>query len=418
MWDRLEFVSLKDMQDAMIKANIPGAGTIGWKIDLITLAIRHDFNYIIPTRRLVKPNASIPIAAIPVQPITFAAIPVQPVLAVFQGAHNPPSPQARREMPSPTGPQAVHALEKMQKLIEAERSAASDVPATRKRLSEPVAASQSLHSEDGMGVAGTLKQLYEAKWLQVFAPAQLTRGYMFPGTWTFEEIRLEIARMALESGCVFWKTDTGTTDSQDGYIHSMSFKCPHYPDPAYYTEKKGRKNPDDAAEPWRNETRNGLHVTGTKCGARFTINGKKSDVDGKFVWRISPLIRAKFSMEHSGHPEPYAKYLQKMVLSIQEKATITTMVNAGMASNQISAFLSENGQKGAISKQTIGFISSEIAKWDTELSIIRAKAPGVSAAQALVQNLQALPNCTVVLLYKDKNHRASLYPHAFVLPLM
>jgi hypothetical protein len=90
-----------------------------------------------------------------------------------------------------------------------------------------------------------------------------------------------------------------------------------------------------------------------------------------------------------------------MALTLTEKTAITTMVNSGMASNQISAYLSDNGRKGAISKQTIGFISSEISKWDAELSIIRAKSPGVSAAQALVQNLQSLPNCTVILLYKD-----------------
>jgi hypothetical protein len=77
------------------------------------------------------------------------------------------------------------------------------------------------------------------------------------------------------------------------------------------------------------------------------------------------------------------------------------MVNSGMASNQISSFLSSNGQKGAISKQTIGFIASEISKWDTEFVNIRSKAAGVSAAQALVDNLQALPHCTVVMLYKD-----------------
>jgi hypothetical protein len=390
MWDRLEFVSVKDMQDAMVKASIPGAATTVWKVDLITLAIQHEFNYIVPRMRLVKPAAIpmqqplivVPFPAIPMQqpliPVPFAAIPLQP-------------PPASRN--APPGPSAVQ-----------------EVPLKRVRAEPKVAAPDAVVQESavagnmmGMGVAGTIMNLYEAKWSQVFSPTPLCRGFIFSGEFSCEEIRIEIGKMALASGCNFWKTDAAKMESADGFVQSLTFRCPHYPDPNYYKEKKGRKTSEDSIDPWRNENRNGQHVTGTLCPARFTINGKKTGdaTSDKYIWRVSPMFRAKFSMEHVGHPEPYAKYLQKMVLTCHEKKTITEMVNAGMASNQISAFLSSNGQRGAISKQTIGFIASEISKWDTELNTIRAKAVGVSAAQALVDNLQALPNCTVIMLYKD-----------------
>ena len=383
MWDRLQFVSFKTLQDAMVQASIPGAAATSWKIDLITLAIDHKFNYICVPKRLtkpLKPTAPRPAPApsnLAPDHHQFAAIPPQTSTI---SSNQPPAPAVSSQ---PKGGGVKRAL-------------------VEPAFSPVVSALPVVPANQAMGVAGYFKSLMEAKWTQVFEPTPLIRGFNFPGEFSFEEIRIHIQKIALESGCLFWKTDTGTTESSDGYIHSMSFQCPHYPDPAYYSEKKGRKNTDDSAESWRNEPRKGLHVTGTKCQARFTINGKKSETsESKFVWRVSPYTRAKFSMEHSGHPEPYAKYMQKMALSLTEKTAITHMVNSGMASNQISAYLSENGRKGAISKQTIGFISSEISKWDIELSVIRAKSPGVSAAQALVQNLQALPNCTVILLYKD-----------------
>jgi hypothetical protein len=323
----------------------------------------------------------------------------QELLQTLPITNNPPPAPSSSGSSAPSNAKPV----KKQRSSAPEGNLGIVEPAIPVPVAIPVSEMPILHKD--MGIAGRLKMLYEAKWIQIFAPAPLCRGFIFPGEHTFEEIRLLIQKMAMESGCTFWKTDTGATESSDGYKHSMTFRCPHHPDPAYYTEKKGRANEEDAHEPWRNESRQGQHVTGTKCGARFTINGKKSDVtEDKYIWRISPLQRAKLSMEHSGHPEPYANFLQKMVLTCAEKDSITQMVTTGMSSNQISAFLSNNGQKGAISKQTIGFISSsEVTKYDTELSTLQAKKPGESAAQALVDNLQALPKCTVVLLYKEMN---------------
>jgi hypothetical protein len=159
---------------------------------------------------------------------------------------------------------------------------------------EPPAISELLVG-DTMGVAGRLAKLYEAKWTQSFLPISLSRGFKFAGEFTCEEIRVEIQKMALESGCNFWKTDSSKIESLDGYVQSITFKCPHFHNSQYYIEKKGRRSTEDSHELWRNESRQGQHVTGTLCGARFTINGKKTESDGKFISRISPLMRAKFS---------------------------------------------------------------------------------------------------------------------------
>jgi len=432
---RLHNVPLENLKAQMVKAGVPGASVVAWKVDLITLAVQHSFVYVFRVGLAPPPTSS-------------GAGAARPFVAPFIREHQTTSLQAATSpvhsailKPSLSGAAALPSSKHQPAALEAATTPAYSAipqqqpstllnqppkPGTMGLSAAPVSSAAptasakvgkkrgSGHPEikdsailvsvnDDMGIAGKMKVLYEAKWTQVFAPTPLCRGFIFLGEHTFEEVRLEVQKMALASGCLFWKTDSFVTDSADGYVHSMTFKCPHFPDPMYYKPKKGRATEEEAAEPWRNESRNGQHVTGTKCGARFTINGKKSDVVGsdKYTWRISQMMRAKFSMEHSGHPEPYAKYLQKMVLSSSEKDSITNMVNAGMSSNQISAFLSNNGQKGAISKQTIGFISSEISKWRVELATIHAKKPGLSAAQALVENLQALPNCTVILLYKD-----------------
>ena len=101
MWDRLEFVSIQDMQAAMVKANVPGADATVWKVDLINLAIQHGFNYVVPRMRLTK--AAAPLAAIPHQPpptvaaAPFAAIPLQPPPASRDA---PPAPSALLCSPS------------------------------------------------------------------------------------------------------------------------------------------------------------------------------------------------------------------------------------------------------------------------------------------------------------------------------
>ena len=80
----------------------------------------------------------------------------------------------------------------------------------------------------------------------------------------------------------------------------------------------------------------------------------------KYIWRISPLLRAIFSMTHVGHPEPYAKYLQKMVLNCAEKKSILEMVNAGLASNQVWPqtkflhFCPQMGKRGLYPSRRLG----------------------------------------------------------------
>ena len=79
MWDRLEFVSIKDMQAAMVKANVPDAGTTVWKLDLINLAIEHKFDYVVPRMRLLKAPKPLPAAALSSHAVVpYAAIPLQP----------------------------------------------------------------------------------------------------------------------------------------------------------------------------------------------------------------------------------------------------------------------------------------------------------------------------------------------------
>ena len=111
---------------------------------------------------------------------------------------------------------------------------------------------------------------------------------------------------------------------------------------------------------------------------------------------------------HSGHPPPYAKYLQSMILSVAEKSAIQKLVEGGANSTQISNFLSENGQKGAISKQTMLFIANEMDAVEQKIGTLRLREDGQSDAEALIQNLQALPNCKVVFLVKELGCRSNV----------
>lgn len=375
MWEHLQFVSFKTLQDAMIEAKVPDAASTSWKIDLINLAIEHRYKYVCSQRRLTKAPQ---VAAIALHPSVVSAPPapqpirlsksaqlalsrlrdgegqpynplsdfeVGPLVSALQGAVLShfgsafalehlvarDAVEASRYLPFAQGQPSVAGAISCLEQPRVERPLPANVqiptiasvvsstpaPAVSRELKRsravvsalPAVIVPAVPSNHAMGVAGLLKSLYEAKWTQVFSPTPLARGFAFPGEFSFEEIRVHIQKTALDSGCLFWKTDSGQTVSSDGYIHSMSFQCPHFPDATYYHEKKGRKNTEDSAESWRNEPRRGLHVTGTKCQARFTINGKKSESsESKFVWRVSPFTRAKFSMEHSGHPEPHAKY--------------------------------------------------------------------------------------------------------------
>ncbi len=223
MWDRLEFVKMKDLQDAMVKANIPNAGATVWKVDLITLAIQHEYNHIIPRMRLFKPVQP----KVPVQPpSSFAAIPMQPPLPVVAAGliPGPPLPIALLPVvaagliPGPPPPTAPTAKPKRPRAVEAQNTAI--------RVESP--AISELLVGDTMGVAGRLAKLYEAKWTQSFLPISLSRGFKFAGEFTCEEVRVEIQKMALESGCNFWKTDSSKIESLDGYVQSMTFKCPHF----------------------------------------------------------------------------------------------------------------------------------------------------------------------------------------------
>jgi hypothetical protein len=259
--------------------------------------------------------------------------------------------------------------------------------------------------------------LYEAEWTQAFH-ADFKRGYEFPDTHTGQEIQAIIKKMGHDSCCCFHKTDEyikkvpspKPANFTDGWDLTLRFECPHRKEAGGYLPQKGRVTTEDCTEAWRNAPRDSLHVTGTKCKASFSLNGmlQLQGGAGKYKWRVSPLLRANFSMVHSGHPPPYAKYLQNMVLTVAEKAAIQQLVESGANSTAISMFLSENGQKGAISKQTIQFIANEIDVVEQKIGTLRLREDGQSDAEALIQNLQALPNCKVVFLVKELGTNANV----------
>ena len=166
MWDRLEFVTIKDMQAAMVKANVPDAGTTAWKIDLINLAIEHGFNYVVPRMRLLKApkpaaelssHAVVPYAAIPLQQLPQSRD-APPGPSAVQGGPLQPPPPSRYEPPGPSAAKRV-------------RAEPNDVA--------PVVQESTVSAYTEMGVAGKIMNLYEGKWTQVFAPTPLSRGFIF-----------------------------------------------------------------------------------------------------------------------------------------------------------------------------------------------------------------------------------------------
>jgi len=103
MWEELQFVSFKDLQEAMCRANIPGAKSKNWKLDLISLAVLLKFKYKVASKRLLK---------------QFAAIPVQLPPPHTTNAPPPPTPasvQLPLTPPLPPGP-AVHTPPKRSRL--------------------------------------------------------------------------------------------------------------------------------------------------------------------------------------------------------------------------------------------------------------------------------------------------------------
>jgi hypothetical protein len=384
MEDKLKSVSFWQLKDQMIAAGIADAKNIDWIQDLIPLAVKHNFTYVFPQRRGLAP---------PTVPLHV--------------------PVPRHGSPSIEGLGVIPAAEQHQ----------SDAPP----VPVPLSAKQRVIIQQNVPVlnddcivaaptcvADSLAKLYEAEWTQAFPPSFI-RGYEFPDTHTSQEIQVVIKEMGHNSSCCFHKTDEYSKkvptprpdDWSDGWDVTIRFECPHRQEAGIYIVRKGRVTENESDEPWRNKPRDSLHVTGTKCKASFSINGMLQ-LDMKYKWRVSPKKRANFSLLHSGHPPPYAKYLQNMILSVTEKLSIQDLVASGADSTVISNFLSQNGQKGAISKQTVQFIANEIEVVEQTIGTLRLRETGESEAQALINNLQALPNCKVVFLVKEIGTRANV----------
>ena len=425
MTARLQNVSVQKLQAQMVTACIPGASDIAWKVDLIALAVEYNFVYAFSI--LSHPPSSGGGAAAGIPPLSrapmsgggaFARPSSVPKIALIPSLPQPDAPPVPKIAIIPLlVPVPCIAVAQKRVLIQDNDFEDEDVVFENENVvivSERPKAQGVPTTPALTCVADSLAKLYEAEWTQTFH-ADFARGYEFPDTHTSVEIQALIKQLGHSSSCCFHKTDEYSSkvpdpkpaNWTDGWDVTMRFECPHRQAAGQYVPKKGRVTTEDSIDAWRNAPRDSLHVTGTKCKASFSINGKLQ-AGLQYKWRVSPKTRANFSMVHSGHPPPYAKYLQNMILSVPEKLAIQRLVESGANSTQISNFLSENGQKGAISKQTIQFIANEIDVVEQKIGTLRLRADGQSDAEALIQNLQALPNCKVVFLVKELGCKANV----------
>lgn len=288
----LQHISVWNLKAQMTAAKVPGAEHVDWKEDLIALAVQHEFSYVFRRELSLPPKQQPATALATSQPQVGGSVATQ------------------REIAS-GGSVATKRVIIIDDALGNFEEQVVDIVVD---IVPP-------HAPALTCVADSLAKLYEAEWTQAFH-ANFKRGYEFPDTHTGQEIQVIINKMGHDSCCCFHKTDEyirkvpnpKPANWTDGWDVTLRFECPHRKDAGGYIPQKGRVTTEDCNEAWRNAPRDSLHVTGTKCKASFSIKGMLQ-LGGKYKWRVSPKQRANFSMVHSGHPPPYAKYLQQGFLS-------------------------------------------------------------------------------------------------------